>query len=99
MDASASMAPAAAEVADTADLGDPAPGAWMPRLCCAYKMTFREGASMTNDPELHPLMSLRLCAALWLGSIARHELIEKPCRAFLSRFTSLRSPDFARASW
>jgi hypothetical protein len=57
-----------------------------------------EGASMTNDPELHPLMSLRLCTALWLGSIARHELIEKPCRAFLSRFTSLRSPDFARAS-
>ena len=57
-----------------------------------------EGASMTNDPELHPLMSLRLCAALWLGSIARHELIEKLCLAFLSRFTSLRSPDFARAS-
>jgi hypothetical protein len=57
-----------------------------------------EGASMTNDPELHPLMSLRLCAALWLGSIARHELIEKLCRAFLPRFPSLRSPDFARAS-
>ena len=51
---------------------------------------------MTNDPELHPLMSLRFCAAL--GSIARHELLEKLCRAFLSRFTSLRSPDFARAS-
>jgi len=54
---------------------------------------------MTNDPELHPHMSLRFCAALWLGSIARHELIEKLCRAFLSRFASLRSPDFARASW
>jgi hypothetical protein len=37
-----------------------------------------EGASMTNDPELHPLMSLRFCTALWLGSIARYELIEKP---------------------
>ena len=57
-----------------------------------------EGASMTNDPELHPLMSLRLCTALWLGSIARHGLIEKLCRASMSRFTSLRSPDFARAS-
>jgi hypothetical protein len=57
-----------------------------------------EEASMTNDPELHPLMSLRFCAALWLGSITRYELIEKLCRAFLSRFTSLRSPDFARAS-
>ncbi|HSZ62654.1 MAG TPA: hypothetical protein VK828_12705 [Terriglobales bacterium] len=53
---------------------------------------------MTNDPELHPLMSLRLCTALWLGSIARHGLIEKLCRASMSRFTSLRSPDFARAS-
>jgi hypothetical protein len=57
-----------------------------------------EGASMTNDPELHPLMSLRLCTAPWLGSIARHGLIEKLCLAFPSRFTSLRSPDFARAS-
>ena len=54
---------------------------------------------MRNDPgELLPLMSLRFCAALWLGSIALHELTEKPCRAFLSRFASLRSPDFARAS-
>ena len=53
---------------------------------------------MTNDPELHPLTSLRFCAALWLGSSARHELIEKVCRAFLSYFTFLRSPDFARAS-
>ena len=53
---------------------------------------------MTNDPELHPRISLRFCAALWLGSVARHELIEKACRAFLSCFTSLRSPDFARAS-
>ena len=51
---------------------------------------------MTNDPEL--LMSLRLCAALWLGSIARRGLIEKLCRTSMSRFTSLRSPDFARAS-
>jgi hypothetical protein len=50
---------------------------------------------MTNDPELHPLMSLRLCTALWLGSIARHGLVEKLCRASMSRFTSLRSPDFA----
>jgi hypothetical protein len=41
---------------------------------------------MTNDPELHPRISLRFCAALWLGSIARHELIEKACRAFLSCF-------------
>jgi hypothetical protein len=42
---------------------------------------------MRNDPgELHPLISLRFCAALWLGSIARHELIEKACRAFLSCF-------------
>jgi hypothetical protein len=56
------------------------------------------GSSMTNDPELHLLMSLRLCTALWLGSIARHGLIEKLCRASMSRFTSLRSPDFARAS-
>jgi hypothetical protein len=53
---------------------------------------------MTNDPELHRLMSLRLCAALGLGSIARDELVEKLCRAFASRFTSLRSPDFPRAS-
>ena len=45
---------------------------------------------MTTDPgELRPLMSRRFCAALWLGSIARHELIEKPCRAILSRFTAL----------
>jgi hypothetical protein len=56
-----------------------------------------EGASMTNDPELHPLMSLRFCAALWSVQ-SRVMMIEKLCHAFLSRFTSLRSPDFARAS-
>jgi len=53
---------------------------------------------MTNDPgELLPLMSLPFCAALWLGSIARYELIEKPCRAFLSCF-HFPAVDFARAS-
>jgi hypothetical protein len=57
------------------------------RLCCVYKVILGEGASMTNDPgELRLLMSLPFCAALWLGSIARYELIEKPSRAFLSRF-------------
>jgi hypothetical protein len=38
--ASASMAPAAAEVAggtDTADLGDPAPGAWMPACVASIR--------------------------------------------------------------
>ena len=36
---------------------------------------------MTTDPgELRPLISQRFCAALWLGSIALHELTEKPCR-------------------
>ena len=52
---------------------------------------------MTNDPELHPLMSLRFCAALWLGSIARHGLIEKLCRASMSlpcgRLISPAPPD------
>ena len=41
----------------------------------------------------------RSCGTASSVQIARHGLIEKPCRAFLSRFTSLRSPDFARASW
>ena len=56
---------------------------------------------MTNDPELHPLMSLRFCAALWLGSIARHGLIEKfaapPCRVSLpcGRLISPAPPDIA----
>jgi hypothetical protein len=66
------------------------PARGLPRVLRLKGDISGRGLSMRNDPgELHPLISLRFCAALWLGSIARHELIEKPCRAILSRFTAL----------